>query len=243
MKNPGVCNFFSSSSLFLPWLPPLMMVGTLKNTNNVCRSVWSLDLTLTGWQRFVTYWVHVGQVVEEHLASAHLVPHSSYGPVLAADVDPLVAEHHLSLDAGVQKQVVRFTPVLVHCGLPRRQAVQMSVGLAGGQRAALLRLGAAGTVRVHWVWSRATPGSVVLEHLSQDPAAVGRRYPKPDGFPSFVSFLLHSWLLHGNISESHIVYIPSDGEQCGFTASTMEVRIHGAKISCWRVKGSRKYPE
>lgn len=159
-----------------------------------------------------TYGVHVGEVVEKHLACAHFVPHSSHGPILAADIDPLVAKQHLSLGTGVQKQVIGFTAVLVH-GCFHHQTVQVAVGLAGGERATLLLcLWAAGRVRLHRVLHRvlhrAAPGSLILEHLRQDPATVGRRYSKPDCFPSLLVLLFQFWPLHWNTRMSHMFYIP-----------------------------------
>lgn len=93
-----------------------------------------------------THSVHVGEVVEKHLARAHFVPHSSYCPVLAADIDSFVAEEHLPLDTGVRKQVIGFKAVLIHSF--HHQAIQVAVGLAGGWRAPLLCLRTAGAVGV-----------------------------------------------------------------------------------------------
>lgn len=150
----------------------------------------------------VTYRVHVGEVVEKHLSCAHFVPHSSHGPVLAADIDSFVAEEHLSLGTGVQKQVIGFAAALVFC---HHQTVQMAVGLAGGRWAPLPCLWTAGAARAHWVHDRGEPGCFILEHLRQDPATVGWRYSKPHCFPCVSFFLFPFWSLHGKFLH---VYIP-----------------------------------
>lgn len=83
------------------------------------------------------------------MTGAHFVPHPSDGPVLAADIDPFVAEELLPLGTGVQKQVIRFKAALISSRHRRPQTVQVTVGLGGGGWAPLLYPGAAGSVRVY----------------------------------------------------------------------------------------------
>lgn len=146
-----------------------------------------------------TYRIDVGEVVEQHLSCTHFVSDSSYGPVLAADVDPLVTEQLLSLGTGVQKQVIGFAAVLI---LGHPETVQVAVGLAGGVWALSLRARVAALLRVCRGRQRSTPGCFILEYLRQHPTAVGRCYSEPHCFSSLFFLPFPLWFLHSYTSFS-----------------------------------------
>lgn len=139
-----------------------------------------------------TYRVAAGEAAEQHLSRAHLVPHSSDGPVLAADVDPLLAEQLVSLGTRVQKQVIGFAAALV---LGHPETGQVAVGF-GGTRALWLRACAAALLRGCRARQRSTPGCFILEHLRQHPTAVGCCYSEPHCFSCLFFLLFPSWFLH-----------------------------------------------